>query len=260
MYSLYLKHHNKEQAQPFLLEEVVNCFLQIVTLLRIFIFIKTSKLEKIFLSCIFELKFFTMKIYTTFFLLVFCLLGCAQKKRPIQGETEFQKKMNSEYKDATTSPLKDKDRKHFEGLDFFNLDSSFVVKAAFKRTLDEKPFKMKTTTDRLPMYVKYGELSFQLKEKEFKLNIYQNQGLIEKEGYEDYLFLPFLDETNGLESYGGGRFMDAKIPEDDTIIIDFNKAYNPYCAYNDTYSCPIVPRENYLKIRIEAGVKAFEEH
>ncbi|ULC58752.1 DUF1684 domain-containing protein [Flaviramulus sp. BrNp1-15] len=186
--------------------------------------------------------------------------SCAQKKRPIKGETEFQRKINSEYKDATTSPLKDKDRKRFESLDFFKFDSTYVVEAQFKRTPNEKAFKMKTTTDRLPVYVKYGELSFNLKGNTYKLNIYQNQGLIEKEGYENYLFLPFLDETNGLESYGGGRYIDARIPEGNTMIIDFNKAYNPYCAYNDRYSCPIVPRENYLQTSIEAGVKAFKKH
>ena len=188
------------------------------------------------------------------------LLGCSQEKRPLNGDTEFQKEINAEYKDATTSPLTKKDRKHFEGLDFFKFDSSYVLKASFKRTPNEKPFKMKTTTERLPVYVKYGELSFSLKGKQFNLNIYQNQGLIKKEGFEDYLFLPFLDETNGLESYGGGRYIDARIPEGNTIIIDFNKAYNPYCAYNDKYSCPLVPRENYLKTRIEAGVKAFAKH
>ncbi|WP_408612149.1 DUF1684 domain-containing protein [Flavivirga spongiicola] len=188
------------------------------------------------------------------------IFSCAQEKRALLGDTEFQRKINAEYKDATTSPLKDKDRKQFEGLDFFNFDSTYVVKAQFKRTPNEKSFKMKTTTTRLPEYVKYGELSFDLKGKSFSLNIYQNLGLIEKEGYEDYLFLPFLDETNGLESYGGGRYIDARIPEGNTFIIDFNKAYNPYCAYNDKYSCPIVPRKNYLKTRIEAGVKVFDKH
>ena len=201
-----------------------------------------------------------MKIVFAFFLLATCLSSCGQNKQPILGETEFQIKMNSAYKDATTSPLKDKDRKNFEGLDFFKFDSTYVVKAHFKRTLNEVAFKMKTTTDRLPSYIKYGELTFNLKGEDFKLNIYQNQDLIKKEGYEDYLFLPFLDETNGLESYGGGRYIDTRIPEDDTFIIDFNQAYNPYCAYNDKYSCPIVPRENYLKTRIEAGVKAFKKH
>ena len=84
--------------------------------------------------------------------------------------------------------------------------------------------------------------------------------MLTEDDYEDYLFLPFLDETNGLESYGGGRYINVRIPEGDTMIIDFNKSYNPFCAYNDKYSCPIVPRENYLKTRIEAGVKGFAKH
>ncbi|PWH84533.1 hypothetical protein DIS18_00455 [Algibacter marinivivus] len=199
-------------------------------------------------------------LFSVLFMLIMVSTSCAQKKRPIQGETEFQKEINANYKDASKSPLKEKDRKNFEGLDFFKFDSTYVVTANFKRTPNEKSFKMKTTTSRRPIYVKYGELTFNLKGEPFKLNIYQNQGLIEKEGYEDYLFLPFLDETNGLESYGGGRYVDTRIPEGDTMVIDFNKAYNPYCAYNDRYSCPIVPRKNYLKTRIEAGVKAFDKH
>jgi hypothetical protein len=178
----------------------------------------------------------------------------------IKGDTEFQRELNAEYKDATTSPLKDKDRKHFEGLDFFKFDAAYVVNAKFEKSPNENPFEMKTSTERRPMYIRYGELSFELKGKHYKLNIYQNLELIEKEGYEDYLFLPFLDETNGLESYGGGRYIDARIPSGDTMEIDFNKAYNPYCAYNDKYSCPIVPRENYMKTKIEAGVKAFKKY
>ena len=193
-------------------------------------------------------------------LLIVSTFCCTQEKRPIIGETEFQRELNADYKDATKSPLKDNDRKNFESLDFFKFDSTFAVSANFKRTPGEKSFKMKTTTDRRPDYVKYGELTFDLKGKSFSLNIYQNLGLTEKEGYDDYLFLPFLDETNGLESYGGGRYVDARIPEGNTMIIDFNSAYNPYCAYNDKYSCPIVPRKNYLKTRIEAGVKAFGKH
>ena len=201
-----------------------------------------------------------MKQLVSLILIIFCLYSCAQKKRPIKGKTEFQKELNAEYKDASTSPLKDKDRKVFEGLDFFMVDSTYIVSASFKRTSGEQPFKMKTTTERLPFYLKYGELSFNLKGKQFSLNIYQNQSLKDDEGFEDYLFLPFLDETNGIDSYGGGRYLDARIPEGDTLIIDFNKAYNPYCAYNDKYSCPLVPRKNYLKTKVEAGVKIFDKH
>lgn len=201
-----------------------------------------------------------MKLFYILIIVLSPLTSCAQKKQPILGETEFQKELNAAYKDASKSPLKAKDPKNFEGLNFFKFDTEYIVKASFKKLNNEKPFKMKTTTERLPIYLKYGELTFELKGKAYKLNIYQNQELIVKEGYEDYLFLPFLDETNGLESYGGGRYIDVRIPKGDTIEIDFNKAYNPYCAYNEKYSCPIVPRENYLKTRVEAGVKAFEKH
>lgn len=77
--------------------------------------------------------------------------------------------------------------------------------------------------------------------------------------YNDHLFLPFLDDTNGDATYGGGRYIDLRIPKNDIIKIDFNTAYNPYCAYNGKYSCPIVPSENYLPVKVEAGVKAFNK-
>lgn len=200
-----------------------------------------------------------MKNFFLIFLMV-CTVACAQDKQTLNGETEWQKEMNAEFKDASKSPLKKKDLKKFKGLDFFKFDSTYVVTAEFTRTPKAKKFKMETTTDRLPEYVQYGVLKFTLKGEEYELKIYQNINLIEREGYEDYLFLPFLDDTNGEESYGGGRYIEARIPEDDTMEIDFNKAYNPYCAYNEKYSCPIVPRENYLPLKVEAGVKAFKKY
>ena len=200
-----------------------------------------------------------MKNLVLLFLVSFSF-SCAQEKQLITAETEWQKEMNADFKDATKSPLKDKDRKNFEGLEFFKFDSTYVVKAKFTRTPDAKPFKMKTTTERLPEYVQYAVITFTLKGKDYNLKIYQNLGLLDKEGYEDYLFLPFLDDTNGEGSYPGGRYTEARIPEGDTLIIDFNTAYNPYCAYNDKYSCPIVPRENYIATEVKAGVKVFKKY
>ena len=197
--------------------------------------------------------------------LFFCVIGlvfflsCSDKKQPLLGDTEFQKEMNSFFKDASKSPLKDKDRKNFKGLEFFKYDSTFVVKARITRTPDSKSFKMKTTTDRLPTYKKYGILEFEIDGKAHQLSIYQNLDDLEDDETEDYLFLPFLDNTNGEGSYPGGRYINTDIPKGDTIIIDFNSAYNPYCAYNEKYSCPIVPRENYLDAYIKAGVKDFNK-
>lgn len=193
---------------------------------------------------------------------VFCfmlILSCTHKKQPLLGDTEFQKEMNAFFKDASKSPLKEKDRKNFKGLEFFEYDSTFVVKAHLSLTPDSKSFKMRTTTDRLPTYKKYGVLKFQLDGKKHQLSIYQNLDDIKDEELEDYLFLPFLDNTNGEGSYSGGRYINTNIPKKDTIIIDFNSAYNPYCAYNERYSCPIVPRENYVDAFIKAGVKDFKK-
>jgi len=200
-----------------------------------------------------------MKIARLLFLFI-VILSCSQDKQPIYGETEWQREMNADFKDASKSPLKDKDRKDFKSLDFFTFDSTYVVNTTLIRTPDEKPFKMKTTTDRLPNYVKYGVIEFELKGITHQLNIFQNIDLLSKPGYEDYLFLPFLDNTNGETSYGGGRYVEGRIPEGNTLRIDFNEAYNPYCAYNEKYSCPIVPRDNYVDTKIEAGVKAFAKH
>jgi len=195
-----------------------------------------------------------------FLLVLFSLLlilNCENKKRYDKSFTPFQKEMNEFFKDASISPLKEKDLKTFKGLDFFAFDSSYVVNADLTRTPEEKSFKMKTTTDRLPEYIKYGIVTFDLFNKSYSLNIYRNLDIINNEGYQDYLFLPFLDDTNGFESYGGGRYIDLDIPKGDNLVIDFNSAYNPYCVYDEKYSCPIVPRENYLPLEINAGVKAF---
>jgi uncharacterized protein (DUF1684 family) len=190
-------------------------------------------------------------------LLIFLLIvSCSQEKKQILGETEYQKELNAFFKDASTSPLKDKDRKDFEGLEFFKFDSTYIVQSILKRTPDAQPFEMKTSTSRLPVYKVYGELDFKLKGQQFNLNIYQN---VESED-KDYLFLPFLDDTNGVTSYSGGRYIEISIPEGNTIQIDFNEAFNPYCAYNDKYSCPIVPRANYLPIKVKAGVKVYKKH
>jgi uncharacterized protein (DUF1684 family) len=118
---------------------------------------------------------------------------------------------------------------------------------------------MKTSTDRKPVYVKYGEAHFSIDGQSFKLNIYKNIELSKKKEYKDYLFLPFSDLTCGNESYIGGKYIDMKIPQGDTIVIDFNMSYNPYCAYSPKYSCPKVPLENDLKIEIRAGVKKFHD-
>lgn len=172
---------------------------------------------------------------------------------------EFQDNLNFEYADKAKSPLTEQDFKHFKSLDFFPINEKFIVEATFVRTKKEKVFQMKTSTNRLPEYIKYGELTFIMDGNPYKLNVYQNIDLRKKPSYEDYLFLPFSDLTNGKESYLGGRYLDLRIIKGNLWTIDFNKAYNPYCAYNYKFSCPIVPMENDLNIEILAGVKKFHD-
>ena len=190
-------------------------------------------------------------------LFIVSILSCAQEKEQLKGDTDWQRKMNADFKDATKSPLKDSDRKVFSSLDFFEFNEAFIVTATLQKTSESDWFEMKTTTSRLSKERIYGVLTFKLKGTQYRLNVYQGAENMTTKDYEDYLFLPFLDLTNGEDTYGGGRYIDLRIPNGSNIEIDFNKAYNPLCAYNKKYSCPIVPRVNYLDTRVEAGVKAF---
>ncbi|WP_269222993.1 DUF1684 domain-containing protein [Flavobacterium sp. IMCC34518] len=200
-----------------------------------------------------------MRVILTLVLLTLFNVDFAQEKFDVAVVEKFQKDLNSEYADAKTSPLLAEDLAHFQVLDFYPIDEKAFVVAQFIRTENEKPFEMPTSTTRKPMYVKYGEARFQMEGKEFKLNIYRNIELSKKEEYKDYLFLPFSDLTSGKESYIGGKYIDLKIPSGNTIVIDFNLSYNPYCAYSPKYSCPKVPLENDLGIEIKAGVKKFHD-
>lgn len=208
-----------------------------------------------------------------FLILVIFTLGCKEKRyhdqeqekvaveegSSLENIVQFQKKMNEEFKDPETSPLPDRFRKDFTTLDFYKPDTTYRVIANFTRTPEALPFLMPTTTERQTEELVYGVATFNLNGRNHKLEIYQNQELMQQEKYRDYLFLPFADLTNGEETYGGGRYLDLAIPDGETIVLDFNKAYNPYCAYNPKYSCPLVPKQNRLDIEILAGVKAFKK-
>ena len=193
------------------------------------------------------------------FLLFFAQVVIAQQKFEKDSVALFQKELNEHYADTASSPLKKSDLKHFKILDFFPIDEHYFVEAKFIRTENEKPFEMPTTTSRKPMYVKYGELYFSMDNVACKLNVYQNVELIKKPGFKNSLFLPFTDYTSGVESYGGGRYIDIEIQEGLNWVIDFNQCYNPYCAYNEGYSCPLTPQENDIKVAIKAGVKKFHD-
>ena len=136
-------------------------------------------------------------------------------------------------------------------LNYFSPNESYRVQAQFEPIIDGEVFLMKTNTDRLPEYRKYGKLSFTIQNQNLVLTLYQN---VEQ---PEYLFCPFKDKTNGKQSYGAGRFLDFEEKDLENMVLDFNYAYNPYCAYNSNFSCPIPPLENHLEIALMAGEKAW---
>ncbi len=193
----------------------------------------------------------------TLLIILISFFGFGQsKKKQISEIHQFQKELNEEYRNPEKSPLRGEHLKNFKQHPFFPIDLKHRVTAEIIRTENSEPFEMPTSSGKTKRYREFGKLHFVLNGKKQTLTIYQNLTLIKQKGYEDYLFLPFRDATNGNETYGGGRYLDVRIPEGKKIVIDFNRSYHPYCAYNAyDYSCPVVPDENRLEVPIRAGVK-----
>ncbi len=193
------------------------------------------------------------------FVLSFCYVGCVSFSQNdtavINDIMRFQNALKTEYTDPHQSPLSAKAKKTFTGIHFYPFNIKYVVNAKFVRTPHEKPFQMSTSSGMRKTYIKYAEAFFTIDKKEYKLNVYQSQDLLQQADYKDYLFIPFTDATSGNETYEGGRYIDLTTANKDNIVINFNKAYHPYCAYTDGYNCPVPPAENKLPVKIEAGVK-----
>ena len=199
----------------------------------------------------------------------FSILSFASARAQLAEEFNLSQYVNSinkarkikdiEMKNGDHSPIPDAAKPQFKKLNYFRPKASYRKEATFKRFDQATRFLMKTTTERLPEYALYGVVSFRHRGKNYNLNVYQNIELMKKPGYENYLFIPFADVTNGTKTYNGGRFLDITENGSDKIVIDFNKAYNPYCAYDHKYSCPVPPKENSLIIKINAGEKKWQK-
>jgi len=167
----------------------------------------------------------------------------------------FQKQIQDEFANPIISPLKEDQRKSFKGIQFFPVNLNYVVPARFIKTNSTEVFTMETSSHKVKKYYLYAKAIFQIDGKTCSLNVYQSLDLKEKKGFENYLFIPFRDATSGKETYGGGRYIDLEIPATGEITINFNKAYQPNCAYTEGFNCPIPPAENTLPVAIYAGVK-----
>lgn len=194
---------------------------------------------------------------------IFVLAAVAAHAQTFYGTTDvkaFRDGRDHEFRDKKESPLKEEDFAGFKGLNYYPEDKKFVVKAKFRRTADEKYFQMPTSSGKTKMFVKYGILKFKVGGKSQVLAVYEaDPAVLQKfPEYADLLFIPFKDATSRAETYGGGRYIDIKRPAGKDVMLDFNLAYNPNCAYGgEKWSCPVPPAENVLKVAIRAGEKRY---
>lgn len=180
--------------------------------------------------------------------------GCTSYIKTLNEHRETYKE---EFLQDPRSPL-DSAELHF--LDFYPADAKSRVKVSVVLTPEEQPFELPTFSGITKTYRKWGVARFQWDEEHAQLSLYENISLLSNPAYKDYLFLPFLDATNGVETYGGGRYINLSKAEaaDGKLVIDFNTCYNPWCAYSDGYNCPIPPAENKLAFEVKAGEKMYK--
>lgn len=144
-------------------------------------------------------------------------------------------------------------------LQFFPIDPAYQVTCRFEKIDNSEWFPMSTSGSANQMHRKYGKLTFSIHDTTLHLFVYQSQSLMQTNDYKEYLFIPFSDITSGEETYGAGRYLECYIKDiqGGKLVLDFNKAYNPYCAYAAGYNCPIPPKENDMPISIRAGEKNY---
>lgn len=163
--------------------------------------------------------------------------------------TDFRKQKDDFFHNEPDSPLMPEQKREFHGLNYFpeNPDLSLEVTVEMLPAGDR--VEMQTSTGDVQTYQRYGRFRFEVDGQEAELTIYAN-----RQGF----FLPFVDSLAGKETYPAGRYVEPAPLEDGKFYVDFNYAYNPYCAYNDMWSCPFPPAENRLSVPIRAGEKIFK--
>jgi len=207
-----------------------------------------------------------MKYVLNIFLLTL-LFACSNKQHSYsdaqieQFQLKFKKHVNEKndyFKNGEHSPMLDTDKTDFLGLHYYEYNPNFRFESQiFKYEVPDTFIIYGTRKNDERPSLKYGYVEFTLNNQNYQLQIYKIIRTDPK--YQHYLFLGFTDETSNNETYGGGRYIDLEENEDNYYTIDFNYAYNPYCAYNPKYSCAIPPKENHLEVAIEAGEKKWHE-
>lgn len=187
-----------------------------------------------------------MRIFA-FSIILISVFSCSQTKEQSPEAALLDKERQSVFKNLLSNKIVDD---NFKALNYFEWDSNFIVSASIELLKPESVLFL-TNTDRKPEYFKVAKLNFKINESACSLLVYSSEEFNSQE-----LFIPFKDKTNNNETYGAGRYIEMKGDlTQRQLILDFNRAFNPYCHYNDKYSCPIVPIENQLSVSVFAGEK-----
>jgi len=160
----------------------------------------------------------------------------------------FREAKNQFFSGHSQSPLTRAQRSQFKGLNYFPENPALSLEVQVEVFPEQEEIEMQTSSGDVQYYRRYGRFQFEVDGQPVELTIYANGA--------DY-FLPFVDSLAGAETYPAGRYLEPEPLEDGRFLIDFNLAYNPYCAYNDRWSCPLTPFENRLQVAVRAGEKLF---
>ncbi len=171
-----------------------------------------------------------------------------------QARVEEDREIKNRYMRSGSSPMLEEDKAEFTGLNFFPINSDYKIRAKLDILKRKQPIFIATTTGEQREYLRFGYAEFELNGQSHKLILYKDL----EENNPRKLSLMFADETSGLTTYGGGRYLDVYKDSDMAITIDFNFSYNPYCHFNEEYSCPLPPRENLMTVAVEAGEKLYK--
>lgn len=168
-----------------------------------------------------------------------------------------RKEKSDSFRRVQGSPLSAQQREVFDSLTYFAPDKAYQVKAKLEVLPGRDTVAIPLTDGKAEKYLRWGRASFTLNKQALQLSLYQKAN-----GQDSTLFIPFTDRTNGFTTYGGGRYLDVATPApgDQEVVLDFNEAYNPFCAYNNSFACPVPPADNRLPVEIRAGEQAFHDH
>ena len=165
--------------------------------------------------------------------------------------TDFRSSKDHFVQHDPQSPLTNDQKATFGGLKYFDEEPSLKLTLQVRPYPEQDTIEMQTTTGGAASFVRWAKIAFSVDSAPAELTVYKDASL-------DTFFLPFADSTSGDETYGAGRYVELEAQPDGTLLVDFNYAYNPYCAYNEAWTCPITPAENRLRVPIRAGEKNFE--